>query len=176
MVAVSCQIFYTSDCSSGSEWVSSSSERRDLKDALAYACLAATLSELHWVTQWDLNTFSSFPEFLHISQNLELGGTARDRRRRPLSLEEGVCDELSLPTQTGSDSFSLHLCTSRSSVSMFSTIRGWMSAHEGVASLNHWVLYQEEHCYQKSTQLLIPRLPFTTVGWKSFSLCWFEHA
>ena len=35
-----------------------------------------------------------------------------------------------------------------------------MLAHEGVASLNHWVLYQEEHCYQKSTQLLIPRLPF----------------
>ena len=58
-----------------------------------------------------------------------------------LPLEEEVYDELNLPIQTGSDSSALYLCTYRSSLSMFSTMRGWMLAHEGVASLNHWVLF-----------------------------------
>ena len=140
LVEVSCQISDTSDSSSESEWVSSSSARRDLKEALAHACLAAELRVLHWVTQWDLKILSSFPEFLHMSQKQEQGGVALDLERRFLPLEE-ACNELNLLIRTGSDSSSLLLWTSRSSVSIFSTMRGWISAQEGVVSLNHWVLF-----------------------------------
>ena len=137
LVEVSCQISDTSDSSSGSEWVSSSSARRDLKEALAHACLATTLSELHWVAEWYLKTFSSFPEFLHISQNLERGGTALDRGRQLLPLEEEVCNELNLPIRTGSDSSSLHLYTSRSSVSNSLL---WGVGCQPMREWHHWTI------------------------------------